>query len=389
LDDARNLEELLATLLDGLLNLFQAADRAVALLTNSDISAPQTCVVRYRIPGVKESKVLPSDSLLAKMTERDFSAEISSGGLTMCGPLKGWGGKNVGGIQVDADCYGHPFTHEDQYWFAEALARAAYAVDAWALHEAQMREQERLAELETARRLEIGLLPDTPEIEGYQFYVQYSPAGYVGGDFFDFVALGDNRLAVVCGEVRGKGAPAAILKARLSSEINALLSSGLAPLEVISRANARWCERNPRCQFATMVLAILGASTHELTLVNAGHMPPLVRHSDGAVVEIGVGQSGLPLGVGRSHEYMESHSSLRAGDALILFSDGVTDAASTSGEEFGSVRLHSAIAAKPGEAAELGKAIMSRIRDHLGYASQSDDICLVCVSRQEAAGSTC
>ena len=107
-------------------------------------------------------------------------------------------------------------------------------------------------------------------------------------------------------------------------------------------------------------------------------MLPLLRHSDGTIVEIGGGCSGLPLGIEPTHQYVESRSSLRTGDTLILYSDGVTDAMNASGTMFGTKRLHSAVAANT---SEIGKAIMDEIDNHVGDEPQTDDICLLCVSK--------
>ena len=378
LKHARSVEDLLAKTLDSLLKVFGAADLALVMMMDSDTSTTQTNVVRHRVAGVEEPKAVINAALLAKVTEQ-YATALSLDESAMCASLVGRDAKLLGVIQLDAGCSRESFTHEDLDLFTTMAAEAAFAVDSWILHEAAMHERELLLELQVANEVQIGLLPESPpEIDGYDFFDCYSPAKQVGGDYFDYIELNDNRLAIVLGDVSGKGIPAAILMAKVSSEISAFLASGMPSLEVIGRVNARLADRSPECRFVTMVLVVLDLRTHELTLVNAGHMLPLLRHRDGTIVEIGAGCSGLPLGVEPTHQYMESNSSLRTGDTLILYSDGVTDAMNASGKMFGTKQLHCAVAAN---SSEIGKAIMDEIDNHVGDEPQTDDICLLCVSK--------
>jgi sigma-B regulation protein RsbU (phosphoserine phosphatase) len=188
-------------------------------------------------------------------------------------------------------------------------------------------------------------------------------------------------LAIVLGDVAGKGIPAALFMAKIASELSVFLASGLDPVSVLHRLNPRFDTRNPRSTFVTMVLAVLDYTAHEFVLVNAGHMPPLLRAVDGVIKEVGQKQTGLPLGVEPTYQYTELRLAIGPGETIVFYSDGVTDAQNLAGKRYGAERLRVTLAHNIVDAASVGERIMNDIHEFVGDAQQFDDICLLCVSR--------
>jgi sigma-B regulation protein RsbU (phosphoserine phosphatase) len=218
-------------------------------------------------------------------------------------------------------------------------------------------------------------------LAGYHFFDFYEPANQVGGDYYDYVELPNNRLAVVLGDVSGKGVSAALLMAKLSGEVRYCLASEPDPAAAMSRINASFSRSGWQDRFVTFVLAVLDANSHELTLVNAGHMAPLLRHGKGNVEPIGGDQTGLPLGVDADFEYQSHTRRVAPGDFLALFTDGISEAMNGAGELYGLDRLRDRLAVDVAPAAELGRMILDDVRRFVGSQPQSDDMCLACFGR--------
>jgi serine phosphatase RsbU (regulator of sigma subunit) len=380
LRNTRSLEDLLNGVLKCLLEVFPAAARGVIVLPVTPRQPRRIGVVRYRDAAAESQAVLMAP-VLEEVARRNVTALLEDK-RTMCASLVGRDDVSLGVIQLNNKPESGHFSNGDLDLLATLAAEIAFAVDNWILQEVAIRESEYRMELKLATIVQIALLPKSPpEIAGYRFYDYYSPARQVGGDYFDYIQLDEQRLAVVLGDVAGKGVPAAILMAKASSEISALLACGLAPLDVMNRVNTRFTDRSPEGRFVTMVLAAIDLNTHTVTMVNAGHMLPLLRRADGSIVEIGRGHSGLPLGILPEFRYQETRVVLGVGQTLLLFSDGATDASNAAGKMFGMKRLWSALTTARGDAMEIGKAIMQKIHDHVRDEPQTDDICLLCISR--------
>ncbi len=377
---ATDLESVLVKTLNRMLQVFATAERVVIVLPESEGQPEQIGLGQHRADGT-ETPTVVSGQVIADVAKQNVTALLPDK-TTMCASLVGHDENSRGVIQLDTTAGHGLFTDEDLDLFATLSTVVAFAVDNWILHGVALENHNTQVELKMATDVQIGLLPKTvPDVPGYEFYDFYSPARQVGGDYFDYLQLDEKRLVVVLGDVSGKGIPAAILMAKVSSEINALLNCGLAPLEVMNRVNARFANRGPDGRFVTMVLAAIDLETHCVTLVNAGHMLPLLRHRDGSMVELGKGFSGLPLGVLPEYEYQESQVTLQPGDTFVLFSDGVTDAADADKLMFGMDRFRSAFENAPGTAAQVGASIMGEIHEHVGKEPQTDDVCLLCISK--------
>jgi len=277
----------------------------------------------------------------------------------------------------------HRFTNDDLDLLASVASQAAIAVENAQLHEAAVQEQLTHHELELAHKVQRGFLPsEPPEVKGYEFYDFYEPARQLGGDYFDYIWLPGGRLAIVLGDVSGKGVSAAMFMARLSAEARYCLVSESDPVAAIERLNRVFCESSWEDRFITFMLNLLDPATHEVTVVNAGHMAPLRRLGAGGVNREGQEKSGLPLGVDDESEYEAYTITLQPGDLILLYSDGMTDAMNEAEEFYGEERFVEEVAsAKANGVIALGQHMLNNVKRFAGARKQTDDMCLTMYGR--------
>lgn len=374
------LEELLPSVLDRLLSLYSQADRALIVLREAGSERP--AIIRGRQRGSDLISEGGQTGKLIKDVMDSGRAVIADQGLSMSAPLTDLDGHSLGAIQLDALASQRAFRREDLDLLTTAAFQVSVVVENAVLHEAALRERSLEIELKLAQQIQVELLPsEPPQIDGYEFFDYYAPAKYVGGDYFDYLPLEDNRLALVVGDVSGKGVPAALLMVKVASELQASLATGSDPVQVLNRVNRRFSQRNPDGTFVTMVLAVLDLSAHAMSVVNAGHLRPLLRRPDGSIIEIGDAEAGMPLGVSPIRPYLPTQFEFRAGDALVLISDGITEAQSLDMGQYGQQRLLLQLKSFAGTAADLGRRIIDDVDCFVGHHPQSDDRCLMCVRR--------
>jgi serine phosphatase RsbU (regulator of sigma subunit) len=219
-------------------------------------------------------------------------------------------------------------------------------------------------------------------VPGFHFFQHYQAAYEVGGDYYDYVLLPDDRFAAVVGDVAGKGVSAAILMAKLSSDVRLWLVREPDPAKALAKINAAFSRHGWEDRFVTMVVAVVDPQACELTLVNAGHMPPILRAADGSVLELGGDQAGLPLGVMDDFAYEAYKREFLAGDFLTIFTDGFSEAMNAKRELFGLERLIELCSDRAVKACELGPCILDKVHKFVGDHPQSDDMCLVGFGRE-------
>jgi phosphoserine phosphatase RsbU/P len=162
---------------------------------------------------------------------------------------------------------------------------------------------------------------------------------------------------------------------------------GLGPAEVLRRVNQRLTERTSGGGgFITLALLTLDRQRHRIVLANAGHPRPLLRGTDGSIMELGDAEAGCALGVDATETYREAVYDFPDGAVVLLFSDGVTEARAHDGDLFGMERLRQAIGAAPSAAKDMGLAVLDAIQAFLGDQPNQDDLCLTCVSRPATSG---
>jgi sigma-B regulation protein RsbU (phosphoserine phosphatase) len=216
--------------------------------------------------------------------------------------------------------------------------RRRAAEEARAREEALIHLQEQEREIAEAKAIQEKLLPrEIPQMPGYEIATAWQSARLVGGDYFDILPLDDKTLGICIADVAGKGMPAALLMSNLQAAVRGLSSLSIAPDLLCSRLNSIVYRNTESDRFITFFYAHLDGSTRRLAYVNAGHNAPFVVRSDGSHERLRDG--GAVLGVFAGRNYETGSAQLSAGDRVILFTDGVTEACNPAGEEFGEARL--------------------------------------------------
>ena len=240
---------------------------------------------------------------------------------------------------------------------------------------------ERNRELDLARDVQQRLFPQVyPQITGLDYAGACRPALGVGGDYYDFIRLSDAELGIAIGDVSGKGIPAALLMATLRAYLHGQTRHRVTDLaEVMVNLNRLVYESSAANRYATFFYAQYDSSTRLLEYVNAGHNPPLIFRTRGgrrAVLRLDVG--GPVIGLMPDCSYVQQRVTLEEGDVLVLYTDGVTEAMNTSGEEWGEERLTQVIGASRAlPARELNDRIMRTADEFAAGAAQYDDMTLI------------
>ena len=234
------------------------------------------------------------------------------------------------------------------------------------------------AELDLARALQIAMLPASfPAAQGCVGAARMIPATTMGGDFYDFIPLADGRIGLVIADVAGKGVPAAFFMAVARTSLRDLAPAHATPGACLAQANEQLCSQNPLDLFVTVFYCIFEPATGMLRYANGGHNPPYLRHADGSVEPLS-GVGGLVLGAMRGIEYPDHAVQLRAGERLVLYTDGVTEAFNLANEAYGERRLMAEIHAHgAGSVVSLVDGICRDVEEFAAGAPQSDDITLV------------
>jgi sigma-B regulation protein RsbU (phosphoserine phosphatase) len=342
-----------------LLALFPSAERAAVLLrdragellprlvrSRDGAAAPLAATVRLRGGELMRSCTAEVAALAAALSFR---------------------GDVVGALHLE----GHlPFGEGERELLEGVAAQVVLALQ-------ESRQRERLREdLHLAQQIQRSLLPRRlPTVDGLQFAAEYRPAFSVGGDFYDLFRLGDERIGLFIGDVAGKGIAAALLMARLSSDLRVAALSDDDPARVLEQVNRMMLEREQPEIFVTGVYLTLEVKSREILLANAGHLPPLVRRRSGTIERVEGGATALGIVDHAGFDATRLH--LGRGDALVLCTDGVPEATDGEGRQFGWARVEASLGEGPATAEEIVERLLGGVRRHAGEAAQSDDLTLV------------
>jgi phosphoserine phosphatase RsbU/P len=317
-------------------------------------------------------KNLPSSASISDLNIRSV----------MCVPLLTPDNKALGIIQLDTSDR-LQFNEEDLDVLAAVASQAAISIQNASMLESLLARERLNRDLKIAEQVQKRFLPQVvPTIPGYEFFSHYQPTYEVGGDYYDFVPLPADRMAIALGDVSGKGVAAALMMAKFSGDTRSSMLTENAPAPTATRLNSLLCAAGIEDKFITLGLCVLDAPTRRLTLTSAGHTPVIVRRADGRAEEVGQEVSGVPLGIMEDSVYEQTEVQLNPGDVVVIYSDGVTDARSPSEELYDSNsnhRLLKRVAQTSGGPGDVGRAILQDIREFSAGHSQADDITLVCL----------
>lgn len=234
-------------------------------------------------------------------------------------------------------------------------------------------------ELQRAREIQQALLPkDIPQVPGFDVVGAWEPARVVGGDYYDVIKLSDGRLGICIADVVGKSISAALLMASVQATVRAFASDSVSPATLCTRVNSVLCNNIAADKFVTFFYAILDSNRKTLQYCNAGHLQPILLQANGS--SNALKDNGAVLGVFREWKYEDDMVQLAPGDKLLLFTDGITEASTADGEEFGEQRLIDA--ARAGEL-QTPVNVKSRVLQDVRQFCHSqfhDDATLVVIS---------
>jgi phosphoserine phosphatase RsbU/P len=390
---------------DSLFQLFKQADRCFLILAEEDGRKLVPRLVKTRLAG-DETTARYSKSIVRRCLEsgqaflsddasRDDRVQLSQSVVdfrirsVMCVPLNAADGKAFGVIQLDTQNRSKKFTPEDLKLLWGVANQAAVAFENARMHEETIHQEKLRRDLELAHQVQMSFLPrKLPEVPGYEFFAHYEPALEVGGDYYGFIPLADGRLAVALGDVAGKGMPAALLMAKLSSDARFSVLSEPDLGRAVTKLNDLLYEfTSPMDRFVTLTAAVIDPERHVITLANAGHDSPMFYHQKESSLTDAVPSevAGLPLGIMEGYVFNSCQVTLAPGDCLVLFSDGLTDMLNHQGERFGFPGIEAAVldASGPATPRILGERLLQAVMHHASGREAPDDLTLVCFGRVE------
>lgn len=396
------LDDVLPRMLDAMLRIFPQAERALLLLVDPTSGRLVLHASRFAAT-VPENTALVSRTLMDRvMRSRQavLSADVAADSRfgvhdsamacgirsLMCVPFVRADGVVLGILQIDRSDAHAPFRRPDLDLLAGVAGQVTRAIEQAQAHEERVAQERLRCDLELARRVQQGLLPSQPpDIAGYELFDHYEPARQISGDFFTYIPLANQRVAVVLADVSGKGVSAALVMAALSADVRYCLASEADAGRAVARINESLCRSGWEDRFVTLLVAVLDPLAHRLTLVNAGHMPPLLRDEHGRVRPIGVEESGIPLGIEPDQCYTALDVEIGSGTTVVLYTDGISEAMDHAHRPYGVARLERMVAEAHGGAAGVGRHLLADVDRYTAGQVRSDDICVVCLSRAAAA----
>lgn len=347
--------------------------------TTADVQISRSISARVFREGVA---VLTSDALHDPRFQGSNSIMLSAVRSVMAVPLI-LSDQTFGMIYVD-NPYDDRFTEDDLQVLTTIAGVASIKIENAKLAEERLEKRRLQEELKVASEIQMRLQPACPPpIDGYALCAYSIPSREIGGDYYDYIERKrQRRYALTLGDVSGKGIGAALLMSSLHAAVRAQAQTTHPIREMMAHLNVYIAENSPENKFLTLFYSELDPTTGDLYYANAGHNPPILARATGVVERLDA--TGLPIGILHDSTYAEACVRLWPGDALVVYSDGITESVNTLDEEFGDDRLIEVIQKNLG--ASAGK-IRDRIDESLsrfvGTAAPVDDMTLLIVKRME------
>jgi sigma-B regulation protein RsbU (phosphoserine phosphatase) len=269
------------------------------------------------------------------------------------------------------------YTSEDMTVLSVLSSQAAIAFENAHLYQDILDKQRMEEELRLGQEIQRNLLPNIcPTGESFELAGYNLPSKEVGGDYYDFIPLTDDRIGIAIGDISGKGIPAAILMSNLQASFRISAGQGALPSDVVRQVNGQIAKTTSIEKFATFFYGIFNPKTYSFEYTNAGHNYPILLRKNGSHSMLKEG--GLVIGVVEKADYQTKALRLKTGDTLLLYTDGITEAMNPSGEEFGEVRLVNCLArTNQNSAQEILENVLTEVTDFTRGDTHSDDLTLV------------
>lgn len=385
---------LVAFITDELLALVPRADRSVVLTCENEELVPRASRTRsgqtteivasrqlLRDVMAKREAVLAIDTLADERYSESESILALGIRAAICAPMM-FQGEIYGVVQVDSQSPGVPFKEADVALVLSLASQLGMALGYARLHATLVERELIERDIALARRIQQQFLPvGRLEMPGYTVAVEYRPALGVSGDFYDLIELEGGRVALVVGDVSGKGISAALYASKLTTDLRYQTVGQTQPGDILARTNRILASRDHEGMFATIAVVVIDPSAGTIELANAGHPPPYVRRRDGRVTPLGR-PGGSPLGLDPDAVFHQTHCDLLPGDSLVLYTDGVIEALNARQELFDEQRTMEAIQKSDGTVDGVLASLRAAIDAFIGRAPQSDDVTMLCLRRE-------
>ncbi len=276
------------------------------------------------------------------------------------------------------------YSSDDQRLLTIIATQSAQVIENARLLEEEQALIQMQNEMQMAYEIQTKLLPkESPQLPGYDIAGVSIPAQVVGGDYFDFIPVDENKLAISLGDVSGKGLPAALLMANLQATIRGQTILKPPPKDCLSRSNKLLHLSTDPQNFATLFYGILDIQKHQLCYSNAGHNRPLFFRKRKKPESLET--AGIALSFKENVSFPEDFISFNPNDLLLIYSDGINEAMDTNDEEFGEARLADLVENNLTDTAnELINKILAAVKQHSGDSPQMDDMTIVVIKRKNA-----
>ena len=286
--------------------------------------------------------------------------------------------KVIGAFDLESDRK-NAYNEDDLEILMLLASQVAIIIEKAMLYEQSVEKKRLQAQLEVARQVQLELLPARdPRLEGFDISAYNFSTEEVSGDYYDFVSLYEDHLGIVIADVSGKGVPAALLMAFLRASLRAAIHIGYAPNISMSKVNYLLWESIENNQYVTAFYGALDSTNRTLAYANAGHNPPLLMDAEGKALFIERG--GIPLGMFRDTRYYEYYLPILAGQIIVLYTDGITEAINGAGAEYGRERLERKVReGRELSARELINFLHADVLEWTEGRGASDDVTFVVV----------
>lgn len=393
-------KEISPKILEALFEIFPQADRGSILIKDATKSPLRPVAQKLRDMNSDESVRLSRtilDRVLKDKTgilsadaasDSRFSASESISSLTihsmMCVPLLDHKEVPFGVINLDTQNPMKRFNDDDLQLLLAVASQAANAYENARLLVTYLEKEKQDKEMSIAMGVQRALLPEKlPEVDGYHFFASYDAAQAVGGDYFDCFMIGDDKVCVSFGDVAGKGVPGALIMSRMASVVQNTMSFTNDVSVAIQSINDHMCHSMVEGRFVTYILGVIDLKTNIITLVNAGHMSPVIKKADGSIEEISDAIIGIPVGIMSGYPYEVVQRQIDPGDIFTLITDGVDEAMNPDGDLYGKDRVIEFIRNGSTDPDDLGKDMLADVRAHANGRPQNDDITIMVFGRTE------
>ena len=287
----------------------------------------------------------------------------------------------IGLIYVDSPNAVREFTREDLNLLTVMANVAAIRIEHARLNEIEEAERAMAKDMHQAALIQERLLGSPPKLEGMDIAAKTVASRAVGGDYYDFIKYPDGRVAIMVGDVAGKGMPAALLMSSLQARVHVVFEEPDHLAQKMTRLNKSTCASCPDNRFITFFTCIADPKTGSVVYTNAGHNPPLVVRATGGFETL-QGAGGVILGILPMAQYQEASITLNTGDILVLFSDGVTEAVDPKDHDFGEERLANLVGLmRDRPASEIVEEVHRAVHAFTQGAPAADDITVVVARR--------